>query len=186
VLGESVPDRWKKLSKYLSYVLRHGPASIGLVLGDGGWVRVDDLLARAAQTGRRITREDLEMILQRSGKQRFALSGDGTLIRASQGHSVVVDLRLPPVVPPEVLYHGTVARSLPAIRAEGLRPMGRQHVHLSLDRETAVVVGGRRGVPIVLEISAGAMHRDGHVFYRADNGVWLTEHVPPAFIAGQS
>jgi putative RNA 2'-phosphotransferase len=186
MVDRDVRDRWTELSKFLSYVLRHRPESIGLSLGDGGWVPVETLLSLAAEAGRRITREDLEVILQRKGKQRFALSEDGARIRASQGHSVAVDLQLSPLEPPELLYHGTIARSLPAIRVEGLRPMGRQHVHLSVDRDTARTVGGRRGPPVVLEIAAGAMHRAGHLFYRADNGVWLTAHVPPSHIAGHS
>lgn len=182
MVDEGVPDRWTALSKYLSYVLRHQPASIGLSLGEGGWVRVEDLLARSAAAGRSLTRTEIESLLQQPGKRRFALSEDGAMIRASQGHSVEVDLQLPPRVPPELLYHGTVARSLAAIRTDGLRPMRRHHVHLSIDPETARAVGGRRGAPVVLEVSAGAMHRAGHVFYCADNGVWLTAHVPPTFI----
>lgn len=174
------------LSKYLSYLLRHDPGSIGLALAAGGWVRVDDLLARCRQAGRPFTREELDAVVASGGKKRFAISPDGTMIRASQGHSVSVDLELPAATPPEFLYHGTVARSLPAIRAQGLSRMGRNHVHLSPDPETARAVGRRRGAPCVLRIAALAMHRDGHVLHRADNGVWLTERVPPDYISDHS
>ncbi|HYE77756.1 MAG TPA: RNA 2'-phosphotransferase, partial [bacterium] len=78
--------------------------------------------------------------------------------------------------------HGTVERSLGAIRKEGLRPMDRHHIHLSPDIPTAKAVGSRRGKPVVLGIDAGRMHAEGHLFFRAANGVWLTEHVPPGFI----
>jgi probable RNA 2'-phosphotransferase len=44
-------------------------------------------------------------------------------------------------------------------------------------------VGQRHGKPLVLRIAAGEMQRDGHVFYQSDNGVWLTEHVPLAYIS---
>ena len=110
------------------------------------------------------------------------------LIRAAQGHSVRVDLGLEPRQPPPVLYHGTVARFLDSIFADGLRPGRRTHVHLSADEETATAVGARRGQPVVLLVDCAAMSTGGYEFFQASNGVWLTEHVPPAFLsfAGKS
>jgi putative RNA 2'-phosphotransferase len=172
--------RTVKVSKYLSKHLRHQPERIGLTLDKGGWVEIDTLLAATAAHGFRITRDELEHVVADNDKQRFAV--EGTRIRASQGHSVEVDLGLPPATPPPFLYHGTVARYLDAIRAEGLRPMNRHDVHLSLDRETATRVGARRGRPVVLTVDAGAMHRDGHVFHVSANGVWLTKAVPPQYL----
>src|SRR6185295_3010250 len=113
-------------------------------------------------------------------KRRFAV--ENGRIRASQGHSIDVDLGLPPTTPPPYLYHGTVARHLDAIRAEGLRPMSRHAVHLSADRETATRVGARRGRPVVLSVDAAAMRRGGHVFHISANGVWLTDSVPPKYL----
>jgi putative RNA 2'-phosphotransferase len=169
-------------SKFLSYVLRHAPESIGLTLGEGGWVDVVQLLERAAAAGRRLDRETLETIVATSDKKRFTLSEDGKLIRASQGHSVKVALGMEPVTPPETLYHGTATRFLEAIRAEGLKPGSRQQVHLSADEVTARAVGARHGKPVILRVAAGDMYRAGHRFYRADNGVWLTDAVPPQFL----
>lgn len=122
-------------------------------------------------------------MVARNDKQRFALSPDGQRIRARQGHSLPVDLGLEPVAPPELLYHGTAATFLPAIRRDGLLPGSRQHVHLSADAPTASEVGQRRGKPVVLAVEAGRMHRDGLRFHRADNGVWLTARVPDTYIA---
>ncbi|MHC3392972.1 RNA 2'-phosphotransferase [Streptomyces lavendulocolor] len=173
-------ERTVKVSKYLAKHLRHQPERIGLVLDPHGWVAIDDLLRAAAEHGVRISRAELEHVVAVNDKRRFAIDGDR--IRASQGHTVDVDLDLPAAEPPAYLYHGTVARSLPAIRAEGLRPMARHHVHLSPDRETATRVGARRGRPVVLSVDAGAMHRDGHVFHVSANGVWLTAAVPPAYL----
>jgi putative RNA 2'-phosphotransferase len=170
-------------SKFLSYVLRHAPDSIGLTLGENGWVAVDELLVKAAAAGKPLDRDTLEEIVATSDKKRFSLSEDGSLIRAAQGHSVAVELGLTPVVPPETLYHGTATRFLKSIRAEGLKPGSRQQVHLSGDEATATAVGQRHGKPVVLRIASGAMHRSGHAFYRADNGVWLTDRVPPEFLA---
>ena len=172
--------RTVKVSKYLSKHLRHQPEHIGMRLEDGGWVEIDTLLTAAAAHGFPITREELDRVVATNDKKRFAI--EGTRIRASQGHSVDVDRGLPPATPPAYLYHGTVARNLDAIRAEGLRPMSRHDVHLSPDRETAVRVGARRGRPVVLAVDAGAMHRDGHVFHVSENGVWLAKVVPPQYL----
>jgi putative RNA 2'-phosphotransferase len=172
--------RTVKVSKYLSKHLRHQPERIGLTLDEAGWVEIDELIAACAAHGFRFTRDELDHVVAANDKKRFAI--DGTRIRASQGHSIEVDLGLDPAVPPSYLYHGTVARSLDAIRAEGLRPMNRHDVHLSADRETATRVGARRGRPVVLSVDAGAMHRDGHVFHLSANGVWLTKSVPPRYL----
>jgi putative RNA 2'-phosphotransferase len=176
------PDerRTVKVSKYLSKHLRHQPERIGLVLDAHGWTEIDTLLDATARNGFPITREELDHVVATNDKKRFAI--EGTRIRASQGHTVEVDLDLPAAEPPAYLYHGTVADRLPAIRAEGLRPMARHHVHLSPDRETATRVGARRGRPVVLSVDAGAMHRAGHVFHVSANGVWLTDTVPPEFL----
>ncbi|MFJ3769370.1 RNA 2'-phosphotransferase [Streptomyces sp. NPDC090082] len=172
--------RTVKVSKYLSRHLRHQPERIGLVLDAHGWTEIDDLLRAAAEHGFRITRAELDHVVATNDKKRFAV--EGTRIRASQGHTVTVDLDLPAAEPPAYLYHGTVGDRLSAIRAEGLRPMARHHVHLSPDRETATRVGARRGRPIVLSVDAGAMRRAGHVFHVSANGVWLTDAVPPEFL----
>ncbi|EST28648.1 RNA 2'-phosphotransferase [Streptomyces roseochromogenus subsp. oscitans DS 12.976] len=169
-----------KVSKYLSKHLRHQPERIGLTLDPAGWVEIDTLIAAAAAHGFRFTREELDHVVATNDKQRFAIQG--SRIRASQGHSIEIDLGLPPVTPPTYLYHGTVARNLDAIRTDGLRPMKRHDVHLSADRETATRVGARRGRPVVLTVDAGAMHRDGHVFHVSANGVWLTQAVPPRYL----
>lgn len=169
-----------KVSKYLSKHLRHQPDRIGLTLDEAGWVEIDTLLAATAAHGFPVSREELDRVVADNDKQRFAI--DGTRIRASQGHTIGVDLGLPPATPPPYLFHGTVARNLDAIRTAGLKPMDRHDVHLSADRETATRVGARRGRPVVLPVDAGAMHRDGHVFHLSANGVWLTKAVPPAYL----
>lgn len=170
-------------SRFLSYVLRHNPAAIGAELDESGWISIDALLVAAARHGREITRDTLDEIMNAPGKRRFEIRGH--LIRAAQGHSIAIDLRLSPREPPAVLYHGTVARFLPRIWAQGLKPGNRTHVHLSADPATAAEVAARRGRSIVLVIDAATLHRQGQEFYRAANGVWLTSHVPPASIHPQ-
>jgi putative RNA 2'-phosphotransferase len=168
------------LSKFLSLVLRHEPEAAGVQLDENGWVAIDVLLAGCAAHGVALTREELLELVRSSDKQRFAIVGDR--IRANQGHSVPVDLALAAVPPPATLFHGTVARSLASIRREGLRPRARTHVHLSPDRETARRVGARRGSPVILEVDAAGMDAAGFTFHRSENGVWLTEWVPPRFL----
>ncbi|WP_118974163.1 RNA 2'-phosphotransferase [Taibaiella koreensis] len=172
----------KTISKFLSLVLRHSPETIGLQLDAEGWANVQELIGKTARGHHPLTLSLLEQIVADNDKQRFAFSDDRQLIRASQGHSVMIDLKLDPQPPPEYLYHGTVGQNLEAIRAGGLNKMSRRHVHLSRDRELAQQVGGRRGKPVVLRIRAGLMDQDGISFYLSDNGVWLTDHVPVQYI----
>ncbi|WP_349264070.1 RNA 2'-phosphotransferase [Longimicrobium sp.] len=169
-------------SKFLSRVLRHAPESIGLEMDEAGWVDVEALMRAARRAGVGLDRATLDRVVAENNKKRFAYSPDRKRIRASQGHSVKVELGLDPVEPPEVLFHGTADRNLDSIRAEGLRPGNRTHVHLSADEPTAVAVGRRHGRPVVLHVRAGAMHAAGHAFYRSDNGVWLADTVPAEFI----
>src|SRR3954454_11467286 len=159
------------VSKYLAKYLRHAPDELGLTLQPGGWVPVDDLLAAARRAGFPIDYDELVDCVETNDKRRFAFDDTGDRIRANQGHSVEVDLNLEEREPPDVLYHGTVERFLPSIRAEGLTKRNRHHVHLSKDEETARKVGARRGKPVVLVIDAGRMHRDGFRFFRSANGV---------------
>jgi putative RNA 2'-phosphotransferase len=172
----------ERISKFLSKHLRHRPERIGLRLEDGGWVAVEALLVACAQHGMPITHAELDEVVARNNKQRFAYDASGTRIRASQGHSVAVDLGLEPATPPAVLYHGTGAGTAAAIERAGLQKMRRHHVHLSTDVATARMVGARHGMPVVFEVDAAAMARDGHTFYRSANGVWLVNSVPPQYL----
>ncbi|MGY1841651.1 MULTISPECIES: RNA 2'-phosphotransferase [unclassified Modestobacter] len=165
------------MSKRLSYVLRHRPDAVGLTLDDAGWVDVDDVL-RALH----LTRAQLDDAVAGNDKQRFALDPTGTRIRASQGHSVPVDLGHVAAAPPAELFHGTVERFLAPILTEGLRPGNRHAVHLSADVATARTVGARRGNPVVLRVDAAGLAADGAVFSRSANGVWLVDAVPPRYL----
>lgn len=171
-----------KRSKYLARHLRHQPEALGLTLDPGGWVAVDALLAAMRRHGNELSRAQLDEIVARNNKQRFSFDETGTRIRANQGHSIPVDLQLAPATPPDALYHGTSKATIGPILREGLQKMRRQHVHLSRDKATAIKVGSRHGAPIVLLVDAAAMARDGYQFFLSDNGVWLTDHVPPRYL----
>jgi putative RNA 2'-phosphotransferase len=171
-----------RASKFLSLVLRHQPALVGVALDDAGWTDVELLLAGCARHGVHLTRAELAAIVRGSDKQRFALSADGRRIRANQGHSVDVELGLPDAVPPPRLYHGTFPGAVASIRAQGLLKGQRHAVHLAADTTTASKVGMRRGAPVILVVRADEMIAAGHGFQVSANGVWLTEHVPPRFL----
>lgn len=166
-----------RTSKWLSLILRHDPGKIGLTLDRGGWASLDELLRKAPPW---VTRDAVVQAVTENDKQRFTIK-DGR-IRANQGHSIEVELDLVAVEPPEFLYHGTYHKVVDLIWAEGLRKMARHHVHMAAETGTAVTVGRRSGTPVVFKILAAKMHAEGFIFYRSDNGVWLTEHVPPTYL----
>ena len=177
-----MPASATKISKFLSLVLRHQPDKIGITLDESGWTPVGALLSACAEHGFHLTPEELREVVATSDKQRFAFSPDGELIRASQGHSVKIELGYEPALPPPVLYHGTAERNLPSIKERGLLKGRRHHVHLSETIETALAVGARYGKPVALTIESERMRRDGLIFYLSANGVWLTDHVPASHI----
>lgn len=171
-----------RISKFLAKHLRHEPEALDLQLEPGGWVPVAALLSACDRRGFPLTREQLDEVVLRNNKQRFSFDATGTRIRANQGHSTEVDLQLEPVEPPAALFHGTHHRAADTVEQEGLQRMARHHVHLSPDIPTAETVGARRGRPVIFRIDAAGMHAAGHLFYRSENGVWLTDAVPPEFL----
>lgn len=175
------------MSKFLSFVLRHRPESIGLQMDENGWVDVNELIDKSNiyQKGsgyEPLTKEILDEIVATNEKKRFSYSDDGWLIRASQGHSVDIDLDLKPKSPPEYLYHGTADRFINLIKKDGLKKMNRNHVHLSSTFETALKVGQRHGNPKVLRIKSKEMDKDGLLLFLSDNDVWLADEVPAKYI----
>ncbi len=171
-------------SKYISLILRHHPEVIGITLDEHGWADAEQLI-RGVQRTRTFDREMLKEIVRTDEKQRYSFSPDGTRIRANQGHSVPVDVELTVEEPPEYLYHGTGQKYVKSIDQTGLVPKGRLYVHLSKDVDTAVKVGSRHGQPVIYRVSSGRMKRDGHVFYRSVNGVWLVKAVPVEYLEKQ-
>lgn len=172
----------KKISKFLSLVLRHKPQVIGLDLDDNGWAETQELLEKLAKNNRKIDLETLEEVVANNDKKRFAFNADKTKIRASQGHSIEVKLGYAPVEPPEILFHGTATRFLDSIQKQGLLKGNRHQVHLSQNIETASNVGSRHGKVIVLKVKALDMYKAGFEFFISENQVWLTDHVPVEYL----
>lgn len=182
--GETMTDykQQSRISKFLSYILRHHPEKIGLDLDENGWADVQELLERSSSSGMNLDLEVLESVVETNDKRRFSFNRDKSKIRANQGHSVSVELGYEPVIPPDILYHGTGKKNVESIFRTGIEKKGRHHVHLSQDIETAVSVGQRHGKAVVLEIQAGGMFRDGFTFYVSENGVWLTTEIPVKYL----
>ncbi len=173
-----------QLSKFLSFILRHEPEKIGLTMDNQGWADISEILVKSAAHNVLFDCDALQAVVDHNDKQRFAISDDGLKIRAQQGHSSKqVDLDLLPQTPPDVLFHGTASRFMASIRAQGLQPQARHHVHLSSDMATAITVGQRHGKVVVLSIDAAQMHAAGHEFYLSGNGVWLCQHVPLEYLS---
>ena len=182
--GRDTQIDYRQLSKFAARVLRHEPWLYELELDDQGWVRLEEFLSavRGRKRWRRVDDSDLHHMIDVSDKKRYEIA-DGR-IRAFYGHSVPQRLIKETAAPPPVLYHGTAPEVVGEIRADGLRPMGRQFVHLSSDADTARQVGRRKArMPIILQVQAQPAHIAGVRFYLGNDMVWLADHVPPRFIA---
>lgn len=170
------------ISKFLSLVLRHQPEKIGIQLDQNGWTDIDELIEKANENGIQFDRETLNHIVATNTKKRFAFNETLDKIRASQGHSIEIELGYTNQKPPEILYHGTGEKSVQSIVDTGLEKRSRQHVHLSSDIETAIKVGQRHGKPFVFKVLAEQMYNDNFQFFISDNGVWLTDNVPTKYL----
>jgi len=171
-----------RISRFLSYVLRHHPEAEGLSMDEHGWVMVDALLSTRGARKRCMTQDLLAHVVAENDKQRFEFDDSGDRIRARQGHSRAVEIGWNTAVPPEYLYHGTSIHAIPSIREQGLQKRNRHHVHLSVAPETAKNVGARHGQAVVLTIRTKEMYEAGHQFFISANGIWLVDAVPPEFI----
>ncbi|TYP93654.1 putative RNA 2'-phosphotransferase [Fodinibius salinus] len=176
----------RSLSKFLSYVLRDHPESIGLSVDENGWASVDKLIHKAKEEGKKLNYNRLHDIISHGSKQRFILSEDGNYIRAGYGHSIDVDLQLRAQQPPEILYHGTAQRNADNILAEGLHSANRNLVHLSVHKADAHQVGARHGESVILRVNSIKMARKNYDFYQSESepSIWLTKYVPAKFIDG--
>lgn len=175
-------DDLVKISKFLSYILRHKPDAIALDISIDGWVKIDELISAAKKDGWPIDEEIINEVVKSNSKQRFSFSDDGLYVRANQGHSIEIELGLKPQIPPDILFHGTVEKFVANINNEGLKKMKRHHVHLYTNKNDACNVGSRRGRPVIFSVDSKSMFEDGLSFFLSKNGVWLTGYVCPKYI----
>ena len=172
-------QRETRIGKFLSYVLRHHPDSIGLTLEHNGWASVKDILNNSQLA---VSFEELQWVVEHDAKNRFSFNAELTKLKANQGHSVNIELTFKAIVPPPVLYHGTALHFLESIQTLGLQKGNRHHVHLSKDLETAAKVGRRHGKLVILEINSQAMYETGYPFYISENDVYLVDEVPTNYL----
>ncbi|QDM47392.1 RNA 2'-phosphotransferase [Paenibacillus thiaminolyticus] len=173
-----------KLSKEISYALRHAPWEYELELDEEGWVSLEQLLLalRLDQRWEAVHEQDIHTIMATADKQRLEVA-DGK-IRALYGHSVPSKIVKKAEKPPSVVYHGTARRFVAQILDEGIRPMGRQYVHVSADKETAMMVGKRRdAAPVLLKVDAETARNEGIMFYPGNHTIWLADFIPPKYIS---
>jgi len=174
-----IKNREIKISKFLSYVLRHKPESIGLTLNKNGWASVAEILNNSKLS---FSIEELKQVVENNDKKRFSFNEDLTRIKANQGHSVKIELEFQKIIPPETLYHGTAKRFIKSIQQQGLLKGERHHVHLSKDIQTASSVGKRHGNVVILAINTKQIYQDGYQFYLSDNHVYLVDYVSPNYL----
>lgn len=173
-----------KLSKEVSYALRHAPWEYELELDSEGWVDIAQLLSalHMDKQWKAVTESDLKKMIEVSDKKRHEIFGEK--IRALYGHSVPQKIHKKVGVPPSILYHGTARHLVEQILSEGLHPMTRQYVHLSIGIDTANMVGKRKDAnPVLLQVQAEKASYEGIKFYQGNNTVWLADYVPPQFIS---
>jgi putative RNA 2'-phosphotransferase len=171
-----------RISKFLSLVLRHQPETIGIELDDNGWSNVEILIEKSIENGFQFDKTILNHIVETNSKKRFSFNENKEEIRANQGHSVEVELGYISQKPPKILYHGTGEKSVDSVSQTGLEKRQRHQVHLSEEIETAIAVGQRHGRPVVFEVLADQMYCDNYEFFLSENGVWLTNNVPPKYL----
>ncbi|MES2061062.1 MAG: RNA 2'-phosphotransferase [Bacteroidota bacterium] len=172
----------KRISKQISYWLRHHPEDGGLVIDDFGWANIPDLIDALNARGHDLVPDDLIKISTSFDKIRWEIDAAENKIRATHGHSINVVIEDKITTPPAVLYHGTAFKFLESITAQGLKTMSRQFVHLSSEKDVALQVGSRHGKAVVVKVNAQLLHNAGHVFYKTSDNVWLTKEIPTAYL----
>jgi len=168
-----------KVSKYVSYLLRHNPED--LEMDDEGFVELDQLLSKLRRLFPTIDEKLLAEIVEQSERKRFEIVGDK--IRALYGHTIDVHVHLKEDMQIERLYHGTTPEAAEQILEKGLQPMKRKWVHLSPTREIAYDVGKRRtDSPVILIIDVAEARSNGLRFFRVTDKVYVSAHVPAKYI----
>lgn len=175
--------KYTKLSKEISYALRHAPWEFELELDEEGWVPIGQLLdaLHREEKWKSICETDLNEMIEESEKKRHEIKNGK--IRAFYGHSIPMKILKEEKIPPDILYHGTARRIMQSIREYGLLPQNRQYVHLSQDIETALEVGKRHDDrPCILIINAKMAWNEGIKFYLGNEKVWLADIIPGKYI----
>ena len=174
---------YMKLSKAMSYALRHAPWEYELELDEHGWVNIEQLLYSFHEEKKwsELDISNIAYVVKNCDKKRFEIEGER--IRALYGHSIPQKIIKEPLQPPDILYHGTTRRFLSMIKEKGLIPKGRQYVHLAVDTDMALQVGKRRDEqPALLIINSKNAWNKGIKFYKGNEKVWLADFIDKKYI----
>jgi putative RNA 2'-phosphotransferase len=166
----------------MAWLLRHGAGERGLAMDAQGFASIADV-ARALG----VEAEAIQRVVRTNNKQRYEIRGER--IRASQGHSregmpvTVEALEASWTIYAEdaPVWHGTNPGAVDGIRAKGILPGDRTHVHLA--RATDSKVGKRANVSVLIEVVPERVRAHGLTLFESPNGVILVRHVPPDCIA---
>jgi RNA:NAD 2'-phosphotransferase (TPT1/KptA family) len=172
----------EQVSKLISYWLRHNPQEADLEVDDFGWVSIKQLLIALERNKYTLTFNDLTQLNNSFDKTRWEIDTTTDRIRATHGHSFPVVLGDKSKLPPEVLYHGTSVKFISQIAVTGLLNMKRTFVHLSETIGAAISVGKRHGKHLIIEISTERLVKEGWIFYKTSDNVWLTNEIPPDYL----
>jgi len=174
-----------KLSKTVSYILRHHPEDFDLKLNPDASVETDQLLQALKGKFKDLTKADLIQLVKNDPKGRFSFLEDRKRIRANYGHSIEgVNPDYQAVKPAEFLYHGTTPEVKDKILTAGLKPMGRNYVHLSVGVKEAEKVARRRtNQPLILKIEALRAFRGGQNFYKTAENIYLTDQLSADYLS---
>lgn len=176
------PKQEESLSKFMSKILRHTPEQFGVELDHEGFCPNNDLIKviKSEDKWSEISESEITQVVENCSKKRYEIVNG--YIRANYGHSAG-RLEYKESTPPPVLYHGTNAKVVAKILLEGIKPMGRNYVHLSEGVEFASLAGKRRGELIILKVDTVEATVNHVKFYIANNGVWLSDYVPPQYLS---
>ncbi|EMA22227.1 RNA 2'-phosphotransferase [Haloarcula argentinensis] len=193
--GTQVLDgaRRRQLSKFVSGALRHFPDDAGIEVDEAGWTDFESLCNAVERQYDWADDATLAGVIATDPKGRFERTGAsdeaetatvGGRVRAAYGHSIDVTLNETADPVPSTLFHGTAPRNADSIREAGLKPMGRQTVHLSESVATAREVGRRHAAdPVVFVVDAAAMQADDRRIVKRGTETYTTARVPPQYLS---
>ncbi len=177
-----VSTNQQKISKLISYWLRHKPQDGNIQLDKFGWAKIDDILIALKSNNFDFTLSQLIELNKSFDKIRWEIDLKNLKIKATHGHSVTIEQELNPEIPNEILYHGTASKNLSGIIKKGLISGQRQYVHLSESKEMALEVGKRHGKPFLIEINTKELIENGWEFFKTQQNVWLTSNIPAKYL----
>lgn len=174
----------ERISRFLTYLLRHQPKEYPLVFDARGFVDWRDIVELVQERFYDVTEEQIETVVRDPEKKRFELA-DGR-VRATYGHSFPVDLAGEVAAAPPKLYYGVARDLAQSMLRSGLKPRDRQYVHLSVTAEEAESVARRHDpAPAIIVVDARAAQGEGVLFHQA-GPLFLVENVPAKFLSLQA